>query len=491
VPILPGYDGRGQSNPVLRREASRVGYPILVKPSAGGGGKGMHVVRAPAELGVTLAVARREAAAAFGDDRLILERYLERPRHVEVQLLLDRHGNGVHLGERDCSLQRRHQKVIEESPAPGVGPELRTRLGTAALQIARAAGYVGVGTAEFLLDDDGTFVFLEMNARLQVEHPVTEAVTGIDLVEAQLRVAAGEPLWLRQEDIRVTGHAIEARLYAEDPWNAFLPAIGRAIAVRWPSAPGIRVDAGIGEGDEVGTRYDPLLAKIVASGPDRATALTRLVDALAGTRTIGVTTNRGFLITLLATPAVVNGSARTDTIDARWRPHPELPDAVWDQAAAALGVGNPGSGAAGPGFRLNGPRRMAVELDGLRRIVEMTPRESAYAGASDDAGGVVFDVDGRAVRARRADPPTVDATLHAAHHVAGATAPITAPMPGTVTRVSVRAGQSVEAHEVLLVLEAMKMENAITAPVDGIVERLLVAPGQGVQRGDVLVELAG
>jgi acetyl/propionyl-CoA carboxylase alpha subunit len=424
---------------------------------------------------------------------------------VEVQLLLDRHGNGVHLGERDCSLQRRHQKVIEESPAPGVGPELRTRLGTAALHIARAAGYVGVGTAEFLLDDDGAFVFLEMNARLQVEHPVTEAVTGIDLVEAQLRVAAGEPLWLRQEDVRVAGHAIEARLYAEDPWNAFLPAIGRAIAVRWPEAPGIRVDAGIGVGDEVGTRYDPLIAKIVASGPDRATALARLVDALAGTRTIGVTTSRGFLIALLTTPHVVGGSARTDTIDTRRQPDPELPDAVWSCAAAALLALQPG------GFRLNGPRRLAVEIEGRRRVVPVSPSATLMAvGAADDAGtvpgahaatwfawapdpsgGVVLDVDGRAIQARVAAPPTVDSAVRAAHHGVGTAAAITAPMPGIVAGVRVREGEAVEAHQVLLVLEAMKMENAVSAPVDGIVERILVRPGQAVQRGDVLVELAG
>jgi acetyl/propionyl-CoA carboxylase alpha subunit len=495
VPVLPGYDGRGQSDAVLAREAARVGYPILVKPSAGGGGKGMHVVRAAADLRSTLATARREARAAFGDDRLILERYLDQPRHVEVQLLLDAGGQGVHLGERDCSLQRRHQKVVEEAPAPGVGHDLRGRMGEAALRLAQAAGYVGAGTAEFLLAD-GNFAFLEMNARLQVEHPVTEAVTGVDLVAAQLRVAAGERLWLRQADVAMTGHAIEARLYAEDPWNGFLPAVGRAVAVRWPSGPAIRVDAGIGEGDEVGTRYDPLLAKLIATGPDRQTTLARLGDALAATRTIGLTTNRGFLARLLEIPEVARGDARTDTIESRWHPDSELPEAGWALAASALaGVEAVGT----VGFRLNGPRRLAVEIEGQRRMVPVPSRvaltgvpEAAIDWALDPwSHGIVLDVDGRAVRARLARPPSVDSAVRAAHHGAAASAAITAPMPGVVIGVRVGEGEAVEAHQVLLVLEAMKMENAVTAPADGVVERLLVRPGQAVQRGDVLVELVG
>jgi acetyl/propionyl-CoA carboxylase alpha subunit len=523
VPILPGYDGRGQSDAVLRREAARIGYPVIVKPSAGGGGKGMHVLRTPEELRATLASARREANAAFGDDRLILERYLDRPRHVEVQVLLDGRGAGIHLGERDCSLQRRHQKVIEEAPAPGVGCELRDRMGEAALTLARAAGYVGAGTAEFLLADDGSFVFLEMNARLQVEHPVTEAVAGVDLIAAQIRIAAGERLWLRQAEVRVTGHAFEARLYAEDPWHGFLPAAGPVLAVHWPRGPGIRVDAGIGQGDEVGTRYDPLLAKIIASGPDRRSALARISEALAATRIVGLTTNRGALAALVALPEVVAGDARTDTIETSWRPDPELPETVWHAAASALlAIG----GDHDVGFRLNGPRRLAVELEDERGMVSVTPgaldlaaplmavdvaplmavdasaepREADFVRAEDrepvvwaqdPAGGIVLDVDGRAIRARLAPPPTVDTAIRAAHHGDGVAAAITAPMPGVVARVRVRAGQTVEAHQVLLILEAMKMENAISAPVDGVVERILVKAGQAVQRGDVLAELAG
>jgi excisionase family DNA binding protein len=515
VPVLPGYDGRGQSDGLLAREPHRLGYPILVKPSAGGGGKGMHLVRAPGDLRQALGVARREATTAFGDDRLVLERYLDRPRHVEIQLLRDAHGTGIHLGERDCSLQRRHQKVIEEAPAPGVGPELRARMGEAALRLAAAAGYVGAGTAEFLLADDGTFVFLEMNARLQVEHPVTEGVTGIDLVAAQLRIAGGEPLWLRQEDVRIDGHAIEARLYAEDPWNGFLPAAGPVLGVRWPSGPGLRVDAGIGLGDEVGTRYDPLLAKLIATASDRDTALTNLRDALATTRILGVTTNRQFLAALLAVPEVAIGEARTDTVDTRWHPDTTLPDAAWVSAGSALLELSSG------GFRLNGPRHLAVEIDGRRHdvAVEIDGRrrevavgvtavvaagapgarapeaaqetKAAFAWAPDPPDGVVLDVDGRAVRARIAPPPTIDSALRAAHHGAAATAAITAPMPGIVAGVRVRAGEAVEAHQVLIVLEAMKMENAVSAPADGVVDRVLVRTGQAVQRGDVLVELAG
>jgi acetyl/propionyl-CoA carboxylase alpha subunit len=493
VPVLPGFDGRGQSDAVLMRETERIGYPVMLKPSAGGGGKGMHVVRARGELREALAQARREARAAFGDGRLIVERYIDRPRHVEVQLLLDAHGAGVHLGARDCSLQRRHQKVIEEAPAPGVSTDMQEQLGEAALRLAREAGYVGAGTAEFLLADDGTFVFLELNARLQVEHPVTEAVTGIDLVAAQLRIAAGARLGLEQGDVRATGHAIEARVYAEDPWAGFVPATGHVTEVAWPTGPGVRVDAGIGAGDEIGTRYDPLLAKVIAHGADRAEALVRLDAALGSLRVVGLTTNRAFLRSLLALPEVAAGDARTDTIGVRW--HPEaavVPEAAWSIAAGALaGTAN--------GFRLNGPRTLPIEIEGERRSVPvpaMVAQPSAPGGSGGsipwafDPDGVVLDIEGRAVRARLARPPSVESALHRAHHADGTAAAISAPMPGVVLAVRVREGESVEAHQVLLVLEAMKMENAVAAPVDGTVARLLVRAGQAVQRGDVLVELA-
>ncbi len=489
VPIVPGYDGRGQSDALLEREAARIGYPVLLKPSAGGGGKGMHVVRDRSELRGSLARARREARATFGDERLILERYLDRPRHVEVQLLLDRHGGGAHLGERDCSLQRRHQKVVEESPAPGLSEGLRERLGEAALRLARTAGYVGAGTAEFLVADDGTFVFLELNARLQVEHPVTEAVTGLDLVALQLRIAAGEPLGLAQADVRIDGHAIEARLYAEDPWGGFLPAIGPIAAVAWPTGPGVRLDAGVGPGDEIGTRYDPLLAKVVAHGPDRAAALVRLDAALEEMATLGVTTNRGFLRWLLAVPEVVAGDARTDTIDVRWHPEPPtVPAAAWATAAAILAARSTEPRA---GFRLNGSPTLPVEIAGEHRSVPLTPVAASASRWAAAEHGMVLDLEGRAVAARIAPPPTVESAVHRIHHAAGSAEAIVAPMPGVVLTVRVAAGEAVEVHQVLLVLEAMKMENAVTAPADGVVTRLLVRPGQTVRRGDVLVELEG
>jgi len=500
VPILPGYDGRGQSDELLAREAARIGYPIMLKPRAGGGGKGMHTVRERGELREALARARREAGAAFGDERLILERYLDRPRHVEVQLLLDGHGGAVHLGVRDCSLQRRHQKVIEEAPAPGVSVDLETRLGEAALRLARAAGYAGAGTAEFLLQDDGTFVFLELNARLQVEHPVTEAVTGLDLVAAQLRIAGGDRLGLTQADVHASGHAIEGRVYAEDPWAGFVPATGRVAAVVWPAGDGMRVDAGVGLGDEIGARYDPLLAKVIAQGADRAEALARLDAALASLRVVGLTTNRAFLRAMLALPEVAVGEARTDTIEVRWHPDPPaVPETAWAVAAAAL------AGAAS-GFRLNAPRVLPIEIAGERRSVPVivsvpvmavqpsaalsgTPPHDTAVTWAVDGDGIFFDFDGRALRAQLASPPSIESALHRAHHADGTAAAITAPMPGVVLAVRVREGDAVEAHQVLLVLEAMKMENAVAAPANGTVSRLLVRAGQAVQRGDVLVEL--
>jgi acetyl/propionyl-CoA carboxylase alpha subunit len=494
VPVLPGYDGRGQSDPVLTREAGRIGFPVLIKPSAGGGGKGMHLVQEAGELRAALARARREAAAAFGDDRLILERYVEHPRHVEIQLLLDRYGAGVHLGERDCSLQRRHQKVVEEAPAPGVDPGLRERMGEAALRLARAAGYVGAGTAEFLLEGSD-FHFLELNARLQVEHPVTESVTGRDLVADQLRLAVAEPLGLTQAQVKLDGHAIEARLYAEDPWAGFLPATGTVLRADWPTIEGVRVDAGVGVGDRMGTRYDPLMAKLIARGDDREEAIERLIAALAATRVAGLTTNRGFLRWLLRLPEFREGQARTDTIEDRWRPGgAEIPESVWPSAASALA----GAGALGParlGFRLNATPVLRLAIEGEERSVAV-PEEAGDAdsrpladpSASADGPAVLVDLDGRSIRVALAQPPTIGAALE--HATAGGErSSVTAPMPGTVLSVPVAPGDQVAAHDVLIVLEAMKMENAVTAPADGRVERVLVSAGQTVQRGDRLVEL--
>ena len=320
ITVPAGYDDDDQSDAALTKAAERIGYPLLVKPAAGGGGKGMRTVRFADRLTTELAAARREAQAAFHDDRLILERLLEGARHVEIQVLFDAQGNGVHLGERDCSIQRRHQKVLEEAPSPAVDAALRRAMGEAALALAGAVGYVSAGTCEFLLDDRGTFTFLEMNTRLQVEHPVTELTTGRDLVADQLRIAAGEPLGFSQADVHLDGHAIEVRLYAEDAEHGFLPATGRIERLRWPIGEGVRVDAGVAEGDEVGGRFDPMLAKIIARGHDRADALDRLTRALDQTVVLGLTTNLRFLRWLVREPVVRDGGARTDTLDRIWPP---------------------------------------------------------------------------------------------------------------------------------------------------------------------------
>ena len=490
VPVLPGYDGDDQGDSTLRAEAERIGYPVLVKPSAGGGGKGMHAVARPHDFIEALGQARREATVAFGDARLVLERYLERPRHVEVQVLLDRDGNGVHLGERDCSLQRRHQKVIEESPSPAVDEALRARLGQAALRLCRAAGYVGAGTAEFLLDGAGAFFFLEVNARLQVEHPVTELVTGRDLVADQLRIAARERIGLKQDAVVADGHAIEARLYAEDPWDGFLPATGRIEAVEWPGGEGIRVDAGVGVGDVVGTRYDPLLAKILAHGTSRDEALTRLADAVSRTRVLGVTTNRGFLRWILDRAEMRSGHIRTDTIEAIWIGDggDELTRRAFQAAAATVVRRAADPWGFATGFRLNAPRRVRIRIGQDQESADAVGAESGMA-VDPPGSWAVVDLDGRAYRAAVAPAPTVDAAVSHALRERGAVAAVVASMPGTVLEVRVTDGQVVEAGETLVVLEAMKMENAVTAPAAATVSRVLVSRGDQVQRGDPLVEL--
>jgi acetyl/propionyl-CoA carboxylase alpha subunit len=496
VPVIPGYDGAAQSDTTMRRAATAIGYPILVKPAAGGGGKGMRVVRDTATLGDALASARREATAAFGDPRLILERLVEGPRHVEVQVLLDGLGNGVHLGERDCSIQRRHQKILEETPSPAVGPELRETLGAAALRLAAAVGYASAGTCEFLLTDRGEVFFLEMNTRLQVEHPVTELVTGRDLVADQLRVAAGETLGIGQAEVDAArtngGHAVEVRLYAEDAEDGFLPATGRVERLHWPSGEGIRVDAGIDEGDEIGGRFDPMLAKVVAHGADRREALDRLATALDATLVLGITTNLRFLRWLVREPVIRDGQARIDTLDRIWPPddwssRTAPPGSAWAIAARALGAG---------GWRLNGPARARLLADdGTERDIDLgarangdrpgNPLEVAVAG-----GTAHVDVGGRSVGFRLAPPPDVDRAARAAiSHHAGGPAEVDAPMPGSVLAVHVAVGVAVEAGDPIVTLEAMKMEHVVTAPFAGTVAELRVRRADQVTRGQTLAIL--
>ncbi|HEX5590413.1 MAG TPA: biotin carboxylase N-terminal domain-containing protein [Candidatus Limnocylindrales bacterium] len=492
VPVIPGYDGEAQTDSALVRAAGRIGYPILVKPAAGGGGKGMRVVRDRVTLRDALASARREATAAFGDPRLILERFVEGPRHVEVQVLYDGHGSGVHLGERDCSIQRRHQKVLEETPSPAVDPATRSLLGDAALRLAGAVGYASAGTCEFLLTDRGEVFFLEMNTRLQVEHPVTELVTGRDLVADQLRIAAGEPLGVTQGELDAAraagGHAVEVRLYAEDAEAGFLPATGRVEALRWPSGPGIRVDAGIDAGDEVTGRFDPMLAKVIAHGADRAEAIDRLTEALDATTVLGLTTNLRFLRWLVREPAVRDGQARIDTLDRIWPPddwtaRTAIPPEAWAAAARALGAG---------GWRLNGPARArlvaddgserAVEVDALAAVDEGIRRDVAVAGEIAHV-----DVAGRSVAFRLAPPPDVDRAARAAgSHHAGGPVEVDAPMPGSVLAVHVAVGASVDAGDPIATLEAMKMEHIVAAPFAGTVTEVGVRPADQVVRGQTL-----
>ncbi|HYL40287.1 MAG TPA: biotin/lipoyl-containing protein, partial [Candidatus Binatus sp.] len=506
VPVVPGYDGAGQSDRALVGAARRVGFPLLVKPAGGGGGKGMRVVRDPERLRDALAGARREAKAAFGDERLILERLVEGARHVEVQVLFDRRGNGIHLGERDCSTQRRHQKVLEEAPSPAVTPAIRDRLTAGALALARAVGYQSAGTVEFLLTDRGETWFLEMNTRLQVEHPVTEMTVDLDLVELQLRIAAGESLAIGQAEADARrargGHAVEVRLYAEDAEAGFLPATGRIDDLLWPRGEGVRIDAGVDLGDEVTGRFDPMLAKVIAHGPDRAAALHRLRRALGATTVLGLVTNLRFLRWLVDEPAVRDGQIRTDMLERIWPPddwstRATIPDAAWTIAARAL------CGSAwNDGWRLNGPRRLRLVADdgtSIERSVVVEP-EGASPDASSAEGqlprwvarcGTVFlDVGGRSVAFRVAPPPDVDRARRAATvHGGGGPAEIAAPMPGAIVAVHRRVGEAVEAGDPILTLEAMKMEHVVAAPTAGRVADLAARPGDQVTRGQRLATI--
>ncbi|WP_306320422.1 MULTISPECIES: biotin carboxylase N-terminal domain-containing protein [unclassified Streptomyces] len=503
VPVVPG--GR---DPELAEAARKLGAPVLLKPSAGGGGKGMRLVRDLTVLEEEIAAARREARASFGDDTLLVERWIDRPRHIEIQVLADAHGNVVHLGERECSLQRRHQKIVEEAPSVLLDEATRAAMGAAAVEAARSCGYRGAGTVEFIVpgDDPAAYCFMEMNTRLQVEHPVTELVTGVDLVEWQVRVASGERLPFTQDDITLTGHAVEARLCAEDPARGFLPSGGTVVALREPEGEGVRVDSGLTEGTEVSSLYDPMLAKIIAYGPDRETALRRLRAALGRTVTLGVPTNAGYLRRLLAHPDVVAGELDTglvervtdDLVDA------EVPAEVYAAAGALRQERLAQAGAEGwtdpfsrpSGWRLGGEPawtvhhlRVAghdpveVRVRGTEILVDGAPTAPARVAA---VSGDWLARDGDAWHVRDHDPVAASLTGSGA----GGAGSLTAPMPGTVTVVKVAVGEHVAAGQSLLVVEAMKMEHVIAAPHAGTVTELDVAPGTTVAMDQVLAVVA-
>ncbi|MGW2500590.1 acetyl-CoA carboxylase biotin carboxylase subunit [Streptomyces sp. NPDC001588] len=509
VPVVPGSSGSGLTDDELDAAAREIGVPVLLKPSAGGGGKGMRLVREPELLAEEIAAARREARASFGDDTLLVERWIDRPRHIEIQVLADGHGNVVHLGERECSLQRRHQKIIEEAPSVLLDEATRAAMGEAAVQAARSCGYEGAGTVEFIVpgSEPSSYYFMEMNTRLQVEHPVTELVTGLDLVEWQVRVAAGEPLSFGQRDVSLTGHAIEARVCAEDPARGFLPSGGTVLSLHEPQGEGVRTDSGLTEGTEVGSLYDPMLSKVIAYGPDRATALRRLRAALARTVTLGVQTNAGFLRRLLAHPAVVAGELDTGLVEREvdGLVTTEVPEEVYEAAAAVrLDALRPhGEGWTDPfsvpsGWRLGGePRPVTFPLR-VYEPVEYAPR-GAHAVTGDRVSVVLDGVrhtfhraadwlgrDGDAWHVRDHDP--VAASLTGAAR--SGTDSLTAPMPGTVTVVKVAVGDEVTAGQSLLVVEAMKMEHVISAPHAGTVAELDVTPGTTVAMDQVLAVIA-
>jgi acetyl/propionyl-CoA carboxylase alpha subunit len=495
VPVVPGYDGEDQADGTLAGEAARIGFPVLVKPAAGGGGKGMRVVRDAAQLADSIASARREATSAFGDDRLVLERLIEGPRHVEVQVLFDADGHGVHLGERDCSTQRRNQKVLEETPSPAVTPRIREQLTAHALTLAGAVRYRSAGTCEFLLGDRGEIFFLEMNTRLQVEHPLTEAVTGVDLVALQLAVAEGRPIGIDQATIEARletgGHAIEVRLYAEDAEDGFLPATGRIERLRWPSGPGIRVDAGIDEGTVVGSRFDPMLAKVIAHGANRDEALGRLAGALDETVVLGLTTNLRFLRWLVREPAVRDGQMRIDTLGRIWPPddwttRSAIPGSAWQAAARAFATRDTTTG-----WRLNAAPRLRLTADtGAEQSVAIDASAPAVAaGKVARSGEVVYvDVAGRSIGFQLAPAPDIDRAARHAAQAGGIAGPmeLLAPMPGSIVAVRAAAGQAVEAGDPVIVLDAMKMEHAVAAPIPGRIADVRVRAGDQVARGDVL-----
>lgn len=500
VPIVPGFSAAALGDDKIAARAADVGFPLLVKPSAGGGGKGMEVVTDAAALPAALETARRVARAAFGDDTLLLERLVTRPRHIEVQVLADAHGAVIHLGERECTLQRRHQKVVEEAPSPAVDEALRARLGAAAVAAAASVDYRGAGTVEFLVSADRPedFFFIEMNTRLQVEHPVTEAVTGIDLVEQQLRIAAGEQLHIAQSDVVLDGHAVEARVYAESPERGFLPATGAV--VRWLPAPGVRTDAAVETGSHVTTDYDPMIAKVIAHAPTRAAALAALDRGLRDTVLLGVESNIGFLRDLIALPAVVAGDLDTGIIE---RMPPPVPRAPTEAALRVAAAAAPAPGAtepafasplwrAGSGWRASAPavvaERAFATADG--DVVAVRPAPVTGESARDADGTVWVHTDDGTWALTPLSRRAADERRRARRERGDAASDprLAAPMPGTVVAVHHADGDAVTAGTRIVTIEAMKMEHPLTAPHDGTVH-LDVAVGDQVRLGQVLARV--
>jgi 3-methylcrotonyl-CoA carboxylase alpha subunit len=537
VPLTPGYHGDNQDPVFLAQQANRIGYPVLIKASAGGGGKGMRRVDAAADFEAALASCQREAANAFGDERVLVEKYVLKPRHIEIQVFGDTHGNCVYLFERDCSLQRRHQKVLEEAPAPGMTPERRAAMGQAAVNAAKAVGYVGAGTVEFIANQDGSFYFMEMNTRLQVEHPVTEMITGLDLVEWQLRVASGQPLPLTQEQLDIDGHAIEARVYAEDPDRGFLPSTGRLVhLIPPPESDSVRVDTGVEQGDEITPYYDPMIAKLIVWGADRKQALARMRRALAQYRVVGVSNNVNFLSRLVALPSFANAELDTGLIEREhgllFPPQEVVPDEVWLVAAlaellheqrnanakfaTAADRGSPWR--ALDGWRLNGraERKLALRLQETVQEVVVVVVSGGYrlalngryvraSGTLGRGGAVHAQLDDSRINAavvitgeRRhvfyrghSWPLALVNTLYVGGEGEDVEGGLRAPMPGKVVTLMAEPGAIVEKGTPLLVLEAMKMEHTITAPRKGKVVSFHVAEGDQVVDGADLVEFEG
>ncbi|WP_349605209.1 MULTISPECIES: acetyl/propionyl/methylcrotonyl-CoA carboxylase subunit alpha [Cupriavidus] len=544
VPLVPGYHGEDQDPALLRRESDRIGYPVLLKASAGGGGKGMRVVESGDGFEAALASVKREASASFGDDKVLVEKYLTRPRHIEIQVFADTHGNCVYLFERDCSVQRRHQKVLEEAPAPGMTEARRRAMGEAAVAAAKAVGYVGAGTVEFIANQDGSFYFMEMNTRLQVEHPVTEMITGQDLVEWQLRVAAGEPLPLTQEQLRIDGHALEARIYAENPDKQFLPSTGTLRFLRTPPAvqfmrggdthgpAGIRIDAGVREGDTISPFYDPMIAKLIVWGKDRDEALARMRQALASYHVVGLSTNVAFLQRLVSSQAFRTADLDTGLIERNEKvlfpaPAPVGMEIIALAVAALMDRENRerridaadqhSPWTHGGAWRLNGGATRQLRFGYGEQVLDVTLHinehrstliyadQAAPFACTCQAGDIRVDlgtrrahgqvhVDGEAFHVfnagRHVSLTWLDPLAHAGEAESEG-GKLTAPMPGKVIAVMVEAGSTVTRGAPLLVMEAMKMEHTISAPADGVVSEVLYGVGEQVAEGAQLLAFEG